>query len=229
MTTTTTTATRSTTRPDFDVDSNNHHSFSTIPMFDFKWGSQRHLRCVNHPPLLTPSAPASTSPLRKRRSSSSDVDDNEGGIEAVTKKLMLDFCAEVDELQSAFLNSGKHSSPAATADGTAASSESRPWNLCSNPNGHISGGRYNSSPGRNSDDVVGGEKPKRRKFAVSLTKKEIEMDFVAMTGARPAKRPKKRAKSVQKQIDAMSPGFWLTEIRANMYKVNEEQPDATKR
>ncbi|KAK9682744.1 hypothetical protein RND81_10G093700 [Saponaria officinalis] len=228
MTTTTVTATRSTRPPDFAVDSKNHHSFSAIPMFDFKWGSQRHLRCTKHPEL--PTSSASASPLRKRRSSSFDGDDNDGGIEAVTKKLMLDFCAEVDELQSAFLNGGKHSSSAAVAtDGMVAPSESRPWNLRSNPRGHISGGRHCSSPGRNSDDGVGGEKPKRRKFSASLTKKEIERDFVAMTGARPGKRPKKRAKSVQKQIDAMFPGFWLTEIRANMYKVNEEQPDASKR
>ncbi|CAN0870263.1 hypothetical protein LINGRAHAP2_LOCUS9478 [Linum grandiflorum] len=70
---------------------------------------------------------------------------------------------------------------------------------------------------------------KRAKFSVSLSKKEIENDFMAMLGHRPARRPKKRPRIVQKQIDALSIGFWLGEINVDTYKVPEEIADTGKR
>ncbi|CAN1333485.1 hypothetical protein LINPERPRIM_LOCUS36059 [Linum perenne] len=39
------------------------------------------------------------------------------------------------------------------------------------------------------------------KLSVSLSRKEIETDFMAMLGRRPARRPRKRPRIVQKQID----------------------------
>lgn len=45
------------------------------------------------------------------------------------------------------------------------------------------------------------EKEKKQKFSISLTKEEIENDFLILTGSKPARRPKKRAKNVQKQLD----------------------------
>ncbi|KAL8157484.1 uncharacterized protein LOC141674106 [Apium graveolens] len=67
----------------------------------------------------------------------------------------------------------------------------------------------------------GGEKREREKvkFSVSLSKEEIEEDFMLMTGCRVPRRPKKRAKNVQKQLDMLFPGLWLTEVNADMYKV----------
>ncbi|ONI31446.1 hypothetical protein PRUPE_1G313700 [Prunus persica] len=66
------------------------------------------------------------------------------------------------------------------------------------------------------------EKEKERvKFAVSLTKKEIEEDFMVMLGHRPPRRPKKRPRNVQKQLDTLFPGMWLTEVSAETYKVPE--------
>lgn len=49
----------------------------------------------------------------------------------------------------------------------------------------------------------GGEKRERErvKFSVSLSKDEIEEDFMVITGCRVPRRPKKRAKNVQKQLD----------------------------
>lgn len=41
----------------------------------------------------------------------------------------------------------------------------------------------------------------KRKFSISLSKDEIEEDFLAMTGSKPSKKPRKRAKHVQKQLD----------------------------
>lgn len=46
-----------------------------------------------------------------------------------------------------------------------------------------------------------GEKRERAKFSVPLLRREIEQDFIAMVGHRPPRRPKKRAKIVQKELD----------------------------
>ncbi|KAF5727742.1 hypothetical protein HS088_TW22G01439 [Tripterygium wilfordii] len=74
-----------------------------------------------------------------------------------------------------------------------------------------------------------GEKEKERaKFSIQLTKKEIEHDFMALVGHRPVRRPKKRPRIVQKELDSLFPGVWLREVTADMYKV-EENPESGKR
>ncbi|XP_019165058.1 PREDICTED: uncharacterized protein LOC109161160 isoform X2 [Ipomoea nil] len=70
---------------------------------------------------------------------------------------------------------------------------------------------------------TGGEKRERAKFSVPLARREIEEDFMAIIGHRPARRPKKRAKLVQKSLDTLFPGLWLTEITADLYKVPDDQ------
>ncbi|KAK1386957.1 hypothetical protein POM88_015135 [Heracleum sosnowskyi] len=64
-----------------------------------------------------------------------------------------------------------------------------------------------------------GREREREKFSVSLSKDEIEEDFMVITGCRVPRRPKKRAKNVQKQLDMLFPGLWLTEVNADLYKV----------
>lgn len=64
-----------------------------------------------------------------------------------------------------------------------------------------------------------GEKRDRAKFSVSLSRREIEDDFMTMATHRLPRRPKKRSKNVQKQLDMLFPGLWLTEINAEFYKV----------
>ncbi|GLU00388.1 hypothetical protein SLE2022_177650 [Rubroshorea leprosula] len=66
------------------------------------------------------------------------------------------------------------------------------------------------------------KKEKKPKFSISLTREEIDDDIFAMTGSRPSRRPKKRAKNVQKQLDCIFPGLWLPSITPDSYKV----PDA---
>nr|XP_010907004.1 uncharacterized protein LOC105033783 [Elaeis guineensis] len=73
------------------------------------------------------------------------------------------------------------------------------------------------SPGPRSGVLEEGE---RRKFSVSLTSEEVEQDFLALKGTKPPRRPKKRAKIVQKQLDSIFPGLWLSEITPDLYKVD---------
>ncbi|CAL4894732.1 unnamed protein product [Urochloa decumbens] len=63
---------------------------------------------------------------------------------------------------------------------------------------------------------------KRAPFSVSLTAEEIEEDIYALTGARPRRRPRKRPRAVQRQLDSLFPGLWLTEITADAYRVPDE-------
>ncbi|KAJ4727240.1 DUF1639 family protein [Melia azedarach] len=65
------------------------------------------------------------------------------------------------------------------------------------------------------------EKEKKRKFSIPLSKEEIEDDFLTMTGNKPSRRPKKRARNVQKQLDYVFPGLWLASITPDSYRVND--------
>ncbi|KAG0480668.1 hypothetical protein HPP92_011206 [Vanilla planifolia] len=65
------------------------------------------------------------------------------------------------------------------------------------------------------------EKKEQRKFSISLSREEIEEDIFALTGSRPRRRPKKRARIVQRQLDAIFPGQWLSDITPESYSVTE--------
>lgn len=61
-----------------------------------------------------------------------------------------------------------------------------------------------NKPGEKEGNCSGGsEKKEKRKLSISiaLSKEEIEEDIFILTGSKPARRPKKRAKNIQKQLD----------------------------
>ncbi|KAI3818286.1 hypothetical protein L1987_12090 [Smallanthus sonchifolius] len=58
------------------------------------------------------------------------------------------------------------------------------------------------------------------KFSIALSRKEIEEDFIAMTGMKPPRKPKKQPKSIQMKLDAVFPGSWLSEVHPDRYKVS---------
>ncbi|KAJ3697876.1 hypothetical protein LUZ61_001581 [Rhynchospora tenuis] len=93
----------------------------------------------------------------------------------------------------------------------AAENAELPWNLRR---------RRASYKGDSSKNLAGASKKAKVKFSVSLSSKEIEEDFLLMNGKKPLKRPKKRPKHVQKELDALFPGMWLSdEITPDLYKV----------
>ncbi|XP_021893671.1 uncharacterized protein LOC110811464 isoform X2 [Carica papaya] len=124
----------------------------------------------------------------------------------------------------------------------------RPWNLrprrgpaCSTKNGVLQemfGGDCGAQEGKQragsmepksmrlrglaaeSAGAAGGDRKKEKlKFWISLSRDEIEEDVFIMTGSRPARRPKKRPKIVQKQLDNVFPGLWLVGMTADSYRV----------
>lgn len=68
------------------------------------------------------------------------------------------------------------------------------------------------------------KKVKRPRFSIALSREEIDEDIYAMTGSKATRKPKKRVKTVQKQLDTLFPGLWLASITPDLYKVCENVP-----
>nr|GMD16041.1 hypothetical protein CQW23_12315 [Ipomoea batatas] len=129
----------------------------------------------------------------------SDVDN---GIAAVREKLMFDLQKAADKMKDAIFRE---------ADGGGGSSLGLNIDVMK-PNVSPSRTTDNKSPRLRSGSVgvatagasSSGEKRDRAKFSVPLGKREIEEDFMAILGQRPPRRPKKRPKLVQRNLD-----FWF--------------------
>ncbi|CAN6562501.1 unnamed protein product [Malus baccata var. baccata] len=65
------------------------------------------------------------------------------------------------------------------------------------------------------------KKDNKPKISIELTREEIEEDLFIMTGQRPSRRPKKRNKNVQKQLDNLFPGLWMNSVSRESYQVPE--------
>ncbi|XP_065860735.1 uncharacterized protein [Euphorbia lathyris] len=205
------------------------HNFS-LPCL--KWGNQRVLRCVKV-----------TGGDHRRRSSSSsmpngfqsnfDTQKNHKSISIQQNPVSPDvrFNGGAKRLKvSPLLEEEK----AADIDDSA-----KPWNLrtrraaCKAPlrseekrNADFSGQILEiDTPRRNETSLVNKHcvQPVKEKikFSVPLSKREIEQDFMEMAKIRPPRRPKKRPRIVQKYLDSIFPGLWLTEVTADAYKVPE--------
>ncbi|KAL8119291.1 uncharacterized protein LOC141724204 [Apium graveolens] len=76
-------------------------------------------------------------------------------------------------------------------------------------------------------DIIGGsnsnanKKENKPKFSISLTREEIEEDMLIMTGSKPSRKPKRRTKTVQRQLDCVFPGLYLSSVTPDSYKVSD--------
>jgi Protein of unknown function (DUF1639) len=84
-----------------------------------------------------------------------------------------------------------------------------PWNLRR---------RRAFSKGESSKSIFGESGKGKRKLSISLSFKEIEADFQLMNGKKPHKRPKKRPRHLQKQLN-VSYLFHLSLSRSNFIAV----------
>ncbi|XP_010477941.1 PREDICTED: uncharacterized protein LOC104756966 [Camelina sativa] len=173
---------------------------------------------------------------------------SEEGIEEFRVKLMSDLKTVRDKITQSMFNkdvieeereeeeeiSGSGSGSGSGQEKEVSLSPVKPWNLrkrraaaCKEPvsdKGIAIEEKVVVTPSLRGGGVVEAEtvKKMRPKFAVKLSKKEIEEDFVGMLGHRPPRRPKKRPRTVQKQLDSLFPGLYLTEVTLDAYKVPEE-------
>lgn len=190
------------------------HNFSLPPRLN--WGSQRLLRCSKlHQSSSNDDVSFSD---RKRRNAAfpfrsplSPPDDSQ--IDVIREKLMLDLRSEVDKIRANFLGNSDFAPPPPP--------ESRPWNLRTRRSPAtaevappIAADAFVSGGGGGGDGG-GGE---RAKFSVPLSRNEIEDDFVEMTGRRPPRKPKKRPRYIQRQLD-VSCRFFLIDFNINFYFV----------
>ncbi|KAE9586058.1 hypothetical protein Lal_00009939 [Lupinus albus] len=181
-----------------------------------KWGSQKFLKCVNVTFENHQSQPSSSSSLdlRSLRIKSKSHQTHINKIQHFpTKNLKV----------SNFEDGGDES-------GTV---NSRPWNLrtrraaCKAPQSKTPHEEKCNffDVGIASSSVKEDKKKKkvneseRAEFKVSLSKEEVEHDFMALVGTKPPRRPKKRPRIVQRQLDTLFPGLWLTKVTAESYKV----------
>ncbi|XP_068639103.1 uncharacterized protein [Aristolochia californica] len=64
-------------------------------------------------------------------------------------------------------------------------------------------------------------------LSIPLSKQEIEEDFLAVTGLKPPRRPKKRPRAIQKKLNESFPGLWLCDITPDSYKIPDHPEPRT--
>ncbi|TKW16141.1 hypothetical protein SEVIR_5G279400v4 [Setaria viridis] len=107
------------------------------------------------------------------------------------------------------------------------SSAQRPWNLRTRRSATAAPALPARSDGAEEEAVLAERAPapaaeaKKRGFSVVLSKEEIAEDFVAIRGSRPPRRPKKRPRTVQRQLDLLYPGLSLADVTPGSYKIEE--------
>ncbi|KAK1660861.1 hypothetical protein QYE76_049020 [Lolium multiflorum] len=79
------------------------------------------------------------------------------------------------------------------------------------------------SPSPSQRRLVRADALDRPRFSATLSADEIEEDVYALTGARPRRRPRRRPHAVQRQLDMLLPGAWLSEITAESYRVPDDR------
>ncbi|KAJ7970361.1 DUF1639 family protein [Quillaja saponaria] len=165
-------------------------------------------------------------PLHNSKRKSNIQNDSDNNIEEVREKLMVDLKVAAKKLKVSVLGEG------GVQDETAGNA--KPWNLrtrraaCKSPQEETKKCDLGSSPIKGSEAAVPKENPvsveknERVKLSISLSKGEVEEDFALMVGTRPPRRPKKRPKIVQRQMDSLFPGLWLSEVTPESYKVPDD-------
>ena len=72
-------------------------------------------------------------------------------------------------------------------------------------------------------EKLGVERFELPRIYISLSRKEKEDDFLAMKGTKLPQRPKKRAKNVDKSLQFVFPGMWLSDLTRSRYEVREKK------
>jgi len=185
------------------------HNFN-LPS-SLKWGSQRQLKCQKVPnngdgssQREMVSSPESV--MERTRMLRIKYGDDEG-VDAMRKRLTHDLKVEGRRMKDAIFKKEKENGVGSGGEGSSkAVVREKAWNFRTRKG--VIGDTSKvlkideKKPNISSPLKGGGSTEKKAtKFSLSLTKKEIEEDFIKMTGQKPPRRPKRRPKNVQKQMN----------------------------
>ncbi|KAG2595871.1 atherin-like [Panicum virgatum] len=186
-------------------------AFSSFPSLK-TWGSHRVLRCAAH--VNRAGAGIASANAAARRSP--------GKVDADAEKAAPRHPSGVGAGSSDAAGVGHH--VAAVAEDAEPTSASRPWKLRTRRRPKVAAPSASASPPPERRPSRARAEPlDRARFSVTLTTEEIEEDVYAFTGARPRRRPRRRPRAVQKQLDMLFPGLWLSEITAESYRVPDDR------
>lgn len=151
-----------------------------------KWGTQKYLRC-------------------KKPESEPPRSDHGSQIDPIGYKLLLDLKLGMEKIEACVGADVENVEKEKVVENGAGDGVEavKPWNL-----------RSRRSPKRGTEGVEkrvrggGGSVEEKVEFRVGLKREEVEEDFLMMSGAKPPRRPKKRPRGVQKQLD-VSEGFFV--------------------
>lgn len=184
-------------------------AFSSFPSLK-TWGSHRVLRCAAHVNRSSDAIAAVSASATARRSPEK--------LNVVEEKALRQLHeAEAGSSDAEHVAAAKAPEPAPA---------SPPWKLRTRrrPNPRVAAPSANGSPPpERRPSRARAEALDRARFSVTLTSDEIEEDIYSVTGARPRRRPRRRPRPVQKQVDMLFPGLWLSEITAESYRVPDDR------
>ncbi|XP_010926018.1 uncharacterized protein [Elaeis guineensis] len=221
------------------------HNFS-FPVLK-TWGNQRLLRCMNlnrEGEMIGGGRGTAAEGWGPRIQALAEGGEGDAGLEEVREKLLVHLREAADRMKLVVPPPPKGASrekPEPEPDpepeqepSSSAAAVVRPWNLRTRRAGsrarmgmerHLSVSPHRPAAAverrtvrLRSEDADRRDRPK---FSITLKVEEIEEDIYAVTGSRPRRRPKRRPRVVQKQLDALFPGSWLSEITADTYRIPE--------
>jgi hypothetical protein len=93
------------------------------------------------------------------------------------------------------------------------------------PQHHHQGGQQHPGGGAGASSSSSKPAPKLElpRIYTTLSRKEKEEDFLAMKGTKLPQRPKRRPKNVEKAVNFICPGAWLTDVTRSRYEVREKK------
>uniref|UniRef100_A0A1D1Y9J8 Uncharacterized protein n=1 Tax=Anthurium amnicola TaxID=1678845 RepID=A0A1D1Y9J8_9ARAE len=191
--------------------------------FVLRWGSRKRLRCVKIQVKGEAAAAAAerggaVRVGRRRRVVGGGRDPTKKGLRRTPPHRAL----RKSEVSAAMKSQQQHVDGGRVTATAAAAHEGSPDDKNAE-NGHST--ISDAAPKANGGGTAwssGSEAAEWPKFAIALSAREKEEDFLAFKGTKLPLRPKKRAKLIQRTLNLVSPGSWLCDLTLERYEVQEK-------